>query len=71
MLRNLLRRFVKIFIFCIVRIKSCYTVFIVVNHMLYISDFCAYLIEKYSYLEKSDHPTKMSDYLKMWKEIQI
>ena len=28
------------------------------------------LIEKYSYLEKSDHPTKMADYLKMWKELQ-
>lgn len=29
------------------------------------------LIEKYSYLEKSDHPSKMADYLKMWKELQI
>ena len=29
------------------------------------------LIEKYSYLEKSDHPAKMADYLKMWKELQI
>ena len=28
------------------------------------------LIEKYSYLEKSDHPAKMADYLKMWKELQ-
>lgn len=28
------------------------------------------LIEKYSYLEKSDHPSKMADYLKMWKELQ-
>ncbi len=28
-------------------------------------------IEKYSYLEKSEHPTKMSDYLLMWKELQI
>ena len=28
------------------------------------------LIEKYSYLEKSDHPTKMADYLLMWKELQ-
>ena len=28
------------------------------------------LIEKYSYLEKSDHPAKMADYLKMWKEPQ-
>ena len=28
------------------------------------------LIEKYSYLEKSDHPVKMADYLKMWKELQ-
>ena len=27
-------------------------------------------IEKYSYLEKSDHPAKMADYLKMWKELQ-
>jgi integrase len=29
------------------------------------------MIEKYSYLEKSDHPSKMSDYLKMWKEMQV
>ena len=29
------------------------------------------MIEKYSYLEKSDHPSKMSDYLKMWKELQM
>ena len=29
------------------------------------------LIEKYSYLEKSEHPAKMVDYLKMWKELQI
>ena len=29
------------------------------------------LIEKYSYLEKSEHPAKMADYLKMWKELQI
>lgn len=29
------------------------------------------LIEKYSYLEKSDHPSKMADYLKMWKELQM
>ena len=28
------------------------------------------LIEKYRYLEKSDHPTKMVDYLLMWKEQQ-
>ena len=28
------------------------------------------LIEKHKYLEKSDHPTKMADYLKMWKELQ-
>lgn len=28
------------------------------------------LIEKYSYLEKSDHPTKMADYLQMWKELR-
>ena len=27
-------------------------------------------IEKYSYLEKSDHPSKMVDYLKMWKELR-
>ncbi len=29
------------------------------------------MIDKYSYLEKSDHPSKMADYLKMWKELQI
>ncbi|MBQ3012910.1 MAG: site-specific integrase [Clostridia bacterium] len=29
------------------------------------------MIEKYSYLEKSEHPAKMADYLKMWKELQI
>ena len=29
------------------------------------------LIEKYSYRDKSDHPTKMADYLKMWKELQV
>ena len=29
------------------------------------------LIDKYSYLEKSEHPSKMADYLKMWKELQI
>ena len=29
------------------------------------------MIEKYSYLEKSDHPSKMADYLKMWKELQL
>ena len=29
------------------------------------------LIEKFSYLEKSDHPAKMADYLKMWKELQV
>ena len=29
------------------------------------------MIEKYSYLEKSEHPSKMADYLKMWKELQI
>ena len=29
------------------------------------------LIDKYSYLEKSEHPSKMDDYLKMWKELQI
>ena len=29
------------------------------------------LIDKYSYLEKSEHPAKMADYLKMWKELQI
>ena len=28
-------------------------------------------IEKYSYLEKSGHPSKMADYLKMWKELQL
>lgn len=28
-------------------------------------------IEKYSYLEKSEHPSKMADYLKMWKELQV
>ena len=28
------------------------------------------LIEKYSYLEKSEHPSKMVDYLKMWKELR-
>ena len=27
------------------------------------------LIDKYSYLEKSEHPSKMSEYLKMWKEL--
>lgn len=27
-------------------------------------------IEKYSYLEKSEHPAKMVDYLKMWKALQ-
>ena len=27
-------------------------------------------IEKYSYLEKSEHPSKMVDYLKMWKALQ-
>ena len=27
-------------------------------------------IEKYSYLEKSDHPSKMVDYLKMRKALQ-
>jgi len=27
-------------------------------------------IEKYSYLEKSEHPSKMADYLKMWKALQ-
>lgn len=27
-------------------------------------------IEKYSYLEKSDHPSKMDEYLKMWKELR-
>ena len=29
------------------------------------------MIEKYSYLEKSEHPAKMVDYLKMWKEQQV
>ena len=29
------------------------------------------LIDKYSYLEKSEHPSKMADYLKMWKELQV
>ena len=29
------------------------------------------MIEKYNYLEKSEHPAKMADYLKMWKELQI
>ena len=28
------------------------------------------LIEKYKYLEKSDHPTKMADYLLMWKNLR-
>lgn len=28
------------------------------------------MIEKYSYLEKSEHPSKMVDYLKMWKELR-
>ena len=28
------------------------------------------LIEKYSYLEKSDHPSKMADYLAMWKDMR-
>ena len=28
------------------------------------------LIEKYRYLEKSDHPTKMAEYLLMWKALQ-
>jgi integrase len=28
------------------------------------------LIEKYSYLEKSDHPAKMADYLLMWKDLR-
>lgn len=28
------------------------------------------LIEKYKYLEKSDHPTKMADYLIMWKNLR-
>ena len=29
------------------------------------------IIEKYSYLEKSEHPSKMVDYLKMWKALQV
>ena len=29
------------------------------------------MIEKYGYLEKSDHPAKMADYLKMWKTLQL
>ena len=28
------------------------------------------LIEKYSYLEKSDHPSDMADYLLMWKDLR-
>ena len=28
------------------------------------------MIEKYSYLEKSDHPSKMADYLAMWKNLR-
>ena len=28
------------------------------------------MIEKYSYLEKSEHPSKMVDYLAMWKELR-
>ena len=28
------------------------------------------LIEKYSYLEKSDHPSGMADYLLMWKDLR-
>ena len=28
------------------------------------------MIEKYSYLEKSDHPTNMADYLLMWKNLR-
>ena len=28
------------------------------------------LIEKYSYLEKSDHPSKMAEYLLMWKDLR-
>ena len=28
-------------------------------------------IDKYSYLEKSEHPSKMAEYLKMWKELQV
>ena len=28
------------------------------------------IIEKYSYLEKSDYPSKMADYLKIRKEMQ-
>ena len=29
------------------------------------------MVEKYSYLEKSEHPSKMVDYLKMWKAQQV
>ena len=29
------------------------------------------MIDKYSYLEKSEHPAKMAEYLKMWKEMQV
>ena len=28
------------------------------------------MVEKYSYLEKSDHPSKMADYLAMWKNLR-
>ena len=28
------------------------------------------MIEKYKYLEKSDHPSKMADYLLMWKNLR-
>ena len=28
------------------------------------------MVEKYSYLEKSDHPAKMADYLAMWKNLR-
>ena len=28
------------------------------------------MIEKYGYLEKGDHPSKMVDYLRMWKDLQ-
>ena len=28
------------------------------------------MIEKYSYLEKSDHPSKMDEYLLMWKNLR-
>ena len=28
------------------------------------------LIDKYSYLEKSDHPSKMADYIIMWKNLR-